>query len=150
MSAHAAKVRALVEAERHATLATLADDGAPFGSLVGYSLTSAGEPFVFVSRLAEHTKNLLRDPRASLLVAAMGHEPLASPRVTLVGRFQPAPAEQSAALVEAFVARHPEAERYATFGDFAPWVLAVDRARYVEGFGVMSFVPGEAYRGAFA
>ena len=52
-------------------------------------------------------------------------------------------------VVEAFVARHPEAGRYAAFGDFAPWVLAVDRARYVEGFGVMSFVPGEAYRGAF-
>ena len=48
------------------------------------------------------------------------------------------------------LAEHPEAARYATFGDFAPWVLAVDRARYVEGFGVMSFVPGEAYRGAFA
>ena len=44
------------------------------------------QPVFLISTMAEHTRNLQRDPRASLLVAESGSEdPLANGRVTLLG-----------------------------------------------------------------
>jgi hypothetical protein len=131
---------------RHAVLSTLAEDGTPFGSLVAYAFDDELRPYLFVSRLAEHTKNLVRDARASLLVQNT-HEgdPLAGARATLIGTFEKAPEAAREALVERFVARHPEAAIYATFPDFSVYRLSVRAVRVIEGFGVMGFVPGEAY-----
>ena len=42
--------------------------GYPFGSVVSYGLDESGEPLFVISQLAEHTRNLGADPRASLLV----------------------------------------------------------------------------------
>ena len=52
-----------------ATLATLTADppGFPFGSLVSYAVDATGNPLFFISELAEHTRNLRADSRASLL-----------------------------------------------------------------------------------
>ena len=140
------RARALVREGRHAVLSTLAEDGAPFGSLVAYAYDDALVPYLFVSRLAEHTKNLARDARASLLVQNT-HEgdPLAGARATLIGTFEKAPEAEREALVERFVARHPEAAIYANFPDFSVYRLSVRAVRVIEGFGVMGFVPGEAY-----
>ena len=64
-------MRALVEAQRHGVLCTAHTGlgGWPFGSVVPYVLDPHGDPLVFLSDLAEHTRNLQADPRASLLVA---------------------------------------------------------------------------------
>jgi putative heme iron utilization protein len=48
--------------------------GYPFGSLTPYALTARGEPILLLSQLAEHTRNLHADPRASLFVQAAGAE----------------------------------------------------------------------------
>ena len=52
------------------TLCTLAvePEGYPYGSFVTVAFENA-DPIFLISGLAEHTKNLERDPRASLLVA---------------------------------------------------------------------------------
>ena len=57
-------------------------------SLVTVATTPAGEPILLLSDLAAHTRNLKRDPRASLLLVAPGGEggdPLAGARLTLTG-----------------------------------------------------------------
>ena len=41
--------------------------GFPFGSLVSYAVDDTGNPLFFISELAEHTRNLHADSRASLL-----------------------------------------------------------------------------------
>ncbi len=71
-------------------LSTLAADpeGYPYGSVASYGLDDRGNPLFFVSLMAEHTQNAMRDPRASLLVTEPvpdGADPLASGRVTLLG-----------------------------------------------------------------
>ena len=43
--------------------------GGPFGSVAPYGVDGAGQPTLLISRLAVHTRNLLADPHASLLVA---------------------------------------------------------------------------------
>src|SRR5438128_1072480 len=60
--------RSLLTAGGSAALATLTPDGGPFASYVVTAPAADGSPLMLLSRLAEHTKNLDRDPRASLLL----------------------------------------------------------------------------------
>ena len=91
--------RELLRTVRSGALATLEPDGTPFASLVTIATDSDGTPLMLLSRLSAHTRNLLADPRCSLLFSAGGKgDPLAHPRLTVVGRAatflvrQPAPA----------------------------------------------------------
>src|SRR5258705_4448632 len=91
---HAERVRTLVHSERRGALSTVAAEpaGYPFGSVVSFGLADDGDPLLFVSLMAEHTQNALRDPRASLLVSEPvpeGADPLAGGRVTLLGLLMP-------------------------------------------------------------
>jgi len=116
-------------------LATLTADGAPFASLVLTASDEAGDIILFLSRLAAHTRNLESDSRASLLAVAAGGEagdPLAGARVTVLGRADRAVSETGK---RRYLERHPEAERYASFGDFGFWRLRIDTVHLVAGFG---------------
>src|SRR5689334_21623528 len=88
---HAERCRTLVAGSSRGALSTIAADpaGYPYGSVASYGLDERGNPLFFVSLMAEHTQNALRDPRASLLVTEPvpdGADPLARGRVTLLGR----------------------------------------------------------------
>ena len=117
------------------SLGTLDEEGAPFASLVTVATSASGEPVMLLSDLALHTRNLKRDPRASLLLVAPGGEsgdPLAGARLTVSGT---ASRDDDPALRRRFIARHEEAAGYAGFADFGIWRLAVARAHLVAGFG---------------
>ena len=138
---HAERARSLVDRISTGTLCTLAlePEGYPYGSLVTVAFDD-GNPVFLISGLAEHTKNLERDPRASLLVAETASaDPLANGRVTLLGRCTRVEGEGASAR-GAFFARHPNASYYADFRDFAFWKLGVDSVRYIGGYGRMSWI----------
>src|SRR5438094_6870104 len=87
MPTHAERARTLVSQISTGTLCTLAlePEGYPYGSFVTVAFDE-GHPIFLISGLAEHTKNLARDPRASLLVAEGGSaDPLANGRVPMPG-----------------------------------------------------------------
>ena len=65
----AEEARTLVARNRVAALATLSADGSPWGSLVLYAALGDGTPVLCLSTLAEHGRNVKRDPRASLVMA---------------------------------------------------------------------------------
>jgi hypothetical protein len=116
-------------------LATLDGAGAPFASLVTAATTVPGEPILLLSRLAVHTGNLARDPRASLLLVAPGGEggdPLAGARLSISGEVA---GDDDPSTRRRFLARHEEAAAYADFADFAFYRLAVREAHLVAGFG---------------
>jgi putative heme iron utilization protein len=143
MSDARAALRRLLAQERCGVLSTLhhAHGGWPFGSLAPYALTAAHEPVFLFSAIAEHTHNLRADPRASLLVQDpdAAEDPLAGARLTLLGRAEAvAGAERGQALAR-YLARFPEAEGRATAHDFAPFVLRVERVRWIAGFGSMGW-----------
>jgi putative heme iron utilization protein len=126
----------------------VAPAGTPFGSVVTYGLDSAGQPCFFVSTMAEHTRNLEADPRASLLVVEdvpAGADPLASGRVTLLGEAADVTdPEERAAARAGYLAANPAAF-YVHYGDFRCVRLVVTSVRYVGGFGRMSWVDVEDY-----
>ena len=146
---HAERARTLAAAMSTGTLCTLAlePEGYPYGSFVTVAFDAAGDPVFLVSTLAEHTRNLQRDPRASLLVAEGGAaDPLANGRVTLLGPCRRVKDDDGAR--RAFLAVHPNAAYYADFRDFAFWKLQVQSVRYIGGYGRMSWVSEAEWRAA--
>lgn len=160
---HAERARTVVAAQSRGALSTLAVGsglrgpnamaGAPFGSVVTYGIDAAGRPSFFVSTLAEHTRNLDADPRASLLVVEdtpAGADPLASARVTLLGTVADvADPDERAAARAGYLAANPNAF-YVDYGDFRCLRLEVTDIRYVGGFGRMSWVDPAGYAAAEA
>jgi putative heme iron utilization protein len=147
---HADRARTLLESVSTGTLCTLSRDpaGYPYGSLVTYGL-EANEPVFLISTLAEHTKNLLADSRASLLVSeSRPGDPLANGRVTLLGRAEPLSGERRERARQAYLARFPSAADYATFRDFDFFGLEVSGVRYIGGYGRMSWVDLGEWRAA--
>jgi heme iron utilization protein len=149
----AEEARALVASTNVATLATHSVDGYPWASLVAFgSFEEDGTPVLFVSRLAEHARNLERDPRASLVAADPhpGSDVLAGGRVTLAGTAErPAPALAGEAR-DVYVAAVPSAKAYLDFRDFSLWILRVERVRWVGGYGRMDSVDAGSYAAAEA
>ena len=146
----AEEARTLVASVTVGYLATVGEDRAPWCSLVVYGPTSDGEPVLLVSTMAEHGRNLLHDPRASLALndpAAPG-DPLDRPRVTLAGRVVQPEGDAAQAALDAHVAAIPGAMLYAGWDDFTLWVLEVERVRWVGGFAVMETITAAEYRAA--
>jgi putative heme iron utilization protein len=149
----AQSVRGLLRSCDRATLATLqrtgseAPAGWPYASLVLMAVDQDAAPILLISTLADHTRNLLADPRASLLVDGTAglDEPLTGARATVMGRLEKTDDPRHRAR---FLARHPAAAMYAGFGDFAVWRMTVGRAHIVAGFGRIHWVDGGAVIGA--
>lgn len=139
-------VRELLERERHGVLSTLSRkaDGWPFGSLAPFALSKRGEPLVLFSNLAEHTQNLLADPRVSLFVqdSQALADPQAGARVTLLST---AVAVAESGIDEArqtYLQRFPTAAGLLQLGDFRFFKLQIEQARYIGGFGEMYWLSG--------
>lgn len=127
-------VRLLVRGRGVGSLATkMADDGAPYASMVTYACDHRAQPIFLFSTLSDHTKNLLKDGSASLLVedTSRRRNPQTGPRVSLMGKIKRV---KSPELRERFLARHPDASLYADFGDFGFFRMTVERAHFVGGF----------------
>ena len=141
--------RTLLAESRTGALATVAlDGGFPFGSLVAYAVDDAGRPLLCLSDLAEHSRNLAADPRASLMASASGEgDPLALARVTVLGTVVELRDDERSAALDAYRDRHPDAF-YADFDDFRLYRLDVASVRYVGGFGRMSWVSADDHADA--
>ena len=115
---------------------------APEDSPALTALDEAGAPLLYISNLAQHTRNLAADPRASLLFDGTAGlaDPLTGSRVTVLGVLEPVADE---ALRDAYVARHPSAATYRAFSDFSLWRMRVRRAHLVAGFGQIQWIAGE-------
>lgn len=125
----------------HGSLATYSTHvpGYPFSSILPFALDEQHCPLLLISGLAEHTKNLLADSRASFLVhSEIGHNILMAERVTIVGDVKPV--KPSPELVSRYLRYHPDAEQYLSLGDFTFFRLSPKRARYVAGFGQMGWL----------
>ena len=60
--------------------------GYPFGSVTPYCFDRKGRPVILISRIAQHTKNILADPKVSLIVMERDVDDIqANGRVTYLG-----------------------------------------------------------------
>lgn len=135
----------LLQSERNGVLSTLSQklDGWPYGSLMPFALSDDGEPLVLLSTLAEHTQNVLNDPRVSLFVhdeAGTRENPQAAARATFICLAEALAGAASTAAGERYLARFPQSARLFQMGDFKLFKLKIERVRYIGGFGEMYWV----------
>lgn len=129
--------KSLLRNGRQGALATLmAGSGDPYCSLVNIASHPDGSPILLISRLAVHTKNILRDNRVSLMLdeRAAG-DPLEGARIMLSGRAEAADNDDRELLRRRYLNAHPSAEAYADFGDFAFFRIRPTGTHLVAGFG---------------
>ncbi len=137
---HQRHLVSLVCAQRWAALATLCEDGAPLASSVAYAISSGADGFLLhLSRLAEHTRNLLERPAAGLVIGKPdggAGDPQTLPRFSIQGTATPRPADSSGykSARQAYVARLPHSEPRFEFSDFDLFLLNPLRGQYVGGF----------------
>ncbi|MBC8239575.1 MAG: pyridoxamine 5'-phosphate oxidase family protein, partial [Alphaproteobacteria bacterium] len=141
----ATRARAMVRRARSASLATAtaSKDGFPYASFVTIACDMDASPLMLFSLLADHTRNLAEDARASLLFEETSRRanPQTGPRVTLAGRISKVPPAKNESLARRFLARHPNARMYAGFADFAFYRMTVERAHWVGGFASARRLP---------
>jgi heme iron utilization protein len=77
-----------------------------------------------------------------------GDDVMAIPRVTLLGRLVAIPGGEAGHWRQRFLAAHPSAESYVSFGDFGWWRLELSSVRFVGGYGRMGWVDADGYGAA--
>lgn len=129
-----------------ASLATLnRNTGTPYASLITVACMPDNAPLTLISTLAEHTKNIENDPRASILfdeTDGLG-DPLEGARVSVFGTLEKA---DKSNVRHRFLNRHPSAEMYVDFADFDFYALNVEGAHFVGGFGRITDIPADKLR----
>ncbi|OLS59383.1 HugZ family pyridoxamine 5'-phosphate oxidase [Pseudomonas putida] len=145
MSANVARpARELLLKEYRGVLSTHSKSmpGFPFGSVVPYCLDADGNPLILISRIAQHTHNLQKDPKCSLLVGERGAEDVqAVGRLTVLAEARKLEqAEAIEAAAERYYRYFPESRNYHSAHDFDFWVLEPVRHRYIGGFGAIHWI----------
>lgn len=145
MSANVARpARELLLKEYRGVLSTHSKSmpGFPFGSVVPYCLDAEGNPLILISRIAQHTHNLQKDPKCSLLVGERGAEDVqAVGRLTVLAEARKLEqAEAIDAAAERYYRYFPESRNYHSAHDFDFWVLQPVRHRYIGGFGAIHWI----------
>jgi heme iron utilization protein len=138
-----AVAKKLLREGRSGALATLMTAGGdPYCSLVNVATAADGAPLLLLSRLAIHTKNLLSDARVSLMLdERRDGDPLQGARVMMMGT---AAATDDPSARRRYLDRQPEAEAFASFGDFSFYRVTLRGAHLVAGFGrIVDLKPSE-------
>ena len=140
-------IQSFLQSHRQATLAVSADN-IPHTAMVSY-VWHARAALIHLSNLAPHKRQLLANPRCSLLIAEPDDgrvEVMSLARVILQGTaamLDKASAEYADAKA-AFLAQLPSAELMFGLPDFDLFRIQPDGGRYIAGFGkIMTFAADE-------
>jgi hypothetical protein len=110
--------------------------GDPYCSLVNVASHPDASPILLISRLALHTRNIIDDPRVSLMLDERAEgDPLEGSRIMLSGRAEQAAMGDRELLRRRYLNAHPSAEAFAGFGDFSFFRIRPNGAHLVAGFG---------------
>ncbi len=134
----------------HAVLSTLSAryEGWPFASVVPYAKDREGRALIYVASIAQHTKNMIADPRVSLFVnpeVDEGEDAQNYGRLTLMARATPVPAGEKADAFARYLAALPVADKYKRTHDFGLWRLDLMQARWIGGFGKIFWMGPELF-----
>lgn len=144
-------VRNLMEQARFAHLCTVMSrmhhrrEGYPFGSLVDFAPDLMGHPIFSFSPLAIHTRNLLADPRCTLVVQIPGWSGLSNARVTIFGDVFPLPEDQQEWAHKQYIAKHHQgpSQQWGNFYYFR--MQNISDIYFIGGFGTVAWVDVNEY-----
>lgn len=118
--------------------------GYPFGSIAPFCLNRGGLPVILISDIAQHTKNIIADPKVSLTVVE-DETPRgqAHGRVTYLAEATPVE-EHDEDTQERYYDYFPSSRNYHKTHNFRFYRLAATRLRFIGGFGDINWIePGD-------
>ena len=116
--------------------------GYPFGSVAPFVLDHSGQPIILISTIAEHTQNIIANPKVSLLVFAGDEDLQANARLTIIGEAKIINKED-ADLRARYLRYLSQAASYFDMHDFSFYRIEIAQIRYIAGFGKMGWISGE-------
>jgi nitroimidazol reductase NimA-like FMN-containing flavoprotein (pyridoxamine 5'-phosphate oxidase superfamily) len=148
------QLRALISQRRWACLATC-DDKQPNGAMVAYAVApDSGGLLIYISRMSLHTRQLLTNPFACLVISEAeipDSDPQTLFRVAVHGHVAIITRDdiRFAAAQHAYCHRLPDSARLFGFADFVLFELQVHEVRVIAGFGRAVNVSGENFSALF-
>jgi hypothetical protein len=143
--------RTLLLQESYGVLSTLSIDvpGYPFGSVTPYGMDRMCRPIIYISHIAQHTKNILADSRVSLTIVEKSEsdDVQAQGRVTCIADARPV-ARSDEDIRERYFRYFPSARQYEHTHDFEFFRLELVRVRFIGGFGQIFWVEPSAFMAA--
>ncbi|CAI0442157.1 unnamed protein product [Linum tenue] len=144
-------VRNLMEQARFAHLCTTMSrmhhrrEGYPFGSLVDFAPDAMGHPIFSFSPLAIHTRNLLADPKCTLVVQIPGWSSLSNARVTIFGDVYPLAEDEQEWAHKQYIAKHQQgpSQQWGNFYYFR--MQNISDIYFIGGFGTVAWVDVKEY-----
>ncbi|NIV96800.1 DUF2470 domain-containing protein [candidate division KSB1 bacterium] len=140
--------RALMLEQNHGVLSTVSQEvpDYPFGSVTPYAIDRQGFPIILISDIAEHTKNIVANPKVSLTILDHSEEDVqVGGRVTLLAN--------AVKVDDADVDSHklyyryfPQSRDYHKTHDFAFYRLQLVRVRFIGGFGEIHWLDKEPFQ----
>ena len=146
---HLEQIATMLKQHRWAALATVDGEGLPAASMVAYALDDErGCLYLHLSGLAAHTKELLKQPVAGIVISerdAGEDDPQQLARLSLRIRCEELARESAGYLSakECYLKRLPDAEQLFGFADFKLFQARIEGARFVGGFGQAHSYRGE-------
>ncbi|OWM78821.1 uncharacterized protein LOC116194636 isoform X2 [Punica granatum] len=137
------EIRTVLDRSVRGMLSTLSHklEDYPSGSMVDFACDADGSPILAVSSLAYHTKDLLGNPKCSLLVAR-DPEDMTDLVITVHGDAVAVTEQEKEAARAAYLSKHPNAF-WVDFGDFQFMRIEPKVVRYVSGVATALLGSGE-------
>jgi len=118
-------------------------EGYPFGSVVPYCVDKSGRPVIFISSIAQHTKNILANSKVSLISTDGDADDIQTVgRITYVGDATRTDDDDA---MERYFNFFPQSREYKNTHDFNFYHIELKRVRYIGGFGKIFWVEKEDF-----
>jgi len=142
------EARRLFLQQSFGVLSTISLDvpGYPFGSITPYCADRQCRPVIYISRIAQHTQNILADSRVSLTVLenADSGDVQARGRLTCIANARPLSKDEED-VSERYFRYVPQARDYAGTHDFEFFRLELVRVRFIGGFGRIYWIEPDQF-----
>ena len=121
--------------------------GYPFGSVTPFMTDNEGRVIMFISDIAQHSRNLLENSKASITIYNQidNGDQNENARVTLVGDVKKLSRDEQSEILPEYIAQFPAAATYQQAHDFHLWRMDIIRVRYIGGFGKIFWIEQEEW-----
>ena len=117
-------------------------DDYPFGSFVTYVSGTSRTAYLYLSDLADHTKNLHHSPKSSLTIIKLNTvgDKQNSERLTIMGDLVPLSEDELDSCKIRYYKILPESKAYANMHDFNFYKIQIKNVRWIGGFGKIAWL----------
>jgi len=134
-----------IKDQGYGVLSTLSviEPGYPFGSITPYVVSAEGEIAIFISHLAQHTNNILINPKVSLTIfdPKDAAYPTAGTRLTCLA--MAVRAEDEIALRVTYLNKFPDSQMILSLPGFHFFLLKLVKIHLIAGFGQVKWLSPE-------